>query len=536
MVRKLFFCALFAVAGTVSTARADVTMTANACYQVGDLITVEFHKSVTGAPAVGAQFFLQYDTSALLYVGGIGGDPPFTFQILDFPSGANIDYAIGVPGSAAGVAGNHVVARLVFKAINQVCAGDELVRFRPHSPPSRLTDRFANDLGGVMHNLGPLTIDSTSPVITCPADVSVHADAGMCAAVIPGPGPATANDNCGPLTVAGTRSDSLPLTDPYPAGVTTTILWTATDCAGNADSCTQSVTVSTSNVLNATVELASVNPAPFTRCITFQLYNTLCPGPALTIDAPVTFTSGVGSVGLLVPCASGPYTCITARDRLHTLRRTANAGHFGIMGPNYVAAFVNGGLGNDDSLIGGNLNDDLFVDVLDFGSYIGQLGVSYGSGDTTCSTVAPHADINGDGTVNGLDFSFISIHFLQLSELNCCGTYALQDQAGVNEPGGPVKDVSVFDLAARGDWELARVSDLNRDGRLNLEDVIFLGVHGAARCGADYDGVNAVGIDDLFSFINGWFIGHPAADMNADRSVGIDDLFGYFNAWFVGCP
>lgn len=536
MVRKTFLCALLVLAGSVNVCRADVTMTANACYQVGDLITVEFHKGVTSAPAVGAQFFLEYDTTVLHYVGGIGGDAPFTFQILDFPSGPNIDYAIGVPGSAPGVTADHVVARLVFKAIDEVCAGDELVRFRPHTPPSRLTDKFANDISTPMHNLGVLSIDSTSPVITCPANVSVHADAGMCGAVIPGPGPAMANDNCGPLSVTGVRSDSLPLTDPYPAGVTTSILWTATDCAGNTDSCTQTVTVSTTNVLNATVELASVNPGTFTRCITFQLYSVLCPGPAQTIDASVTFTGGSGGVSLLVPCSSGPYTCITARDRLHTLRRTANAGHFGIVGPNYVANFVNDGPGNDDSLVGGNLNDDVFIDVLDFGSYIGQFGVSYGTGDTVCATLPPHADINGDGTVNGLDFSFISTNFLGLSELNCCGTYTLLGDQGANQVGGPITDISVFELAARGDWELARTSDLTRDGRLNMQDVIFVGVNGVGRCAADYDHLNGVGIDDLFSYINGWFIGHPATDGNADRSVGIDDLFGYINEWFVGCP
>lgn len=337
----------------------------------------------------------------------------------------------------------------------------------------------------------------------------------------------SATDNCsGPadITLGGVRSDMLPLSAPYPSG-TTTITWTATDCAGNSSSCNQTIMVNPVNVLNATVELANVNLTTFDRCITFQFSDTsACPSAPVTVSTVMTFTNRVATAAIPIPC--GGYDCVTATDALHTLRMTANPGHFGISGITYFADFIND-VNGDDRLPGGNLNNDAYVDILDFGAFIGQLGVVYGSVNTTCSTLPPHADINGDGTVNGLDYSFISTNFLDFREVDCCGNTLLGD-------GGPITDITVFALGER-DWDMARVADVNRDGRVNLDDVVFVAANGKGACPADYDNRNGVAIDDLFLFINGYFAGHPAADMNADRSVQIDDLFLYVNDWFVGC-
>lgn len=371
--------------------------------------------------------------------------------------------------------------------------------------------------------------DSTPPMITCPGPVSVNADAGFCTHTFGSFAPATATDNCsstGQITITYLRSDNamLTLADPFPSGLTT-ITWRATDCAGNYSECPQTVTVASVNILNATVELANVNLTTFDRCITFQFFNIgSCPGAPVTVDAVMTFTGRVATAAIAIPC--GSYDCVTATDRLHTLRMTANSGHFGISGVNYVATFIND-VNGDDRLPGGNLNNDPYVDILDFGAFIGQLGVTYGSVNTTCSTVAPHADINGDGTVNGLDYSFVSTNFLHFREADCCGVPLVGD-------GGPITDITVFDLAAR-DWDIARVADVNRDGRVNMNDVIFVAINGKGLCATDYDNRNGVAIDDLFSYINGYFTGHPAADSNADRAVRIDDLFHYVNDWFVGC-
>jgi len=86
--------------------------------------------------------------------------------------------------------------------------------------------------------------DTTPPVISCPNDIEdVVTAAGECSASV-NVGTATATDDCsGVQSILGVRSDSLPLTDPYPVG-TTTITWTATDNCGNvSETCTQTITV-----------------------------------------------------------------------------------------------------------------------------------------------------------------------------------------------------------------------------------------------------------------------------------------------------
>jgi hypothetical protein len=89
-------------------------------------------------------------------------------------------------------------------------------------------------------------VDTTPPVIACPAGLSVEGNiSGQCSANV-NPGIATATDNCLGVTVTGVRSDNLALNAPYPRG-TTTITWKATDAAGNMSTCLQTVTVTNPN-------------------------------------------------------------------------------------------------------------------------------------------------------------------------------------------------------------------------------------------------------------------------------------------------
>src|SRR6185436_16371074 len=83
--------------------------------------------------------------------------------------------------------------------------------------------------------------DTQDPVITCPANITVGNDPGLCSAIV-NPGTATATDNCSGVTVQGVRSDGQALNAPYPVGLTT-ITWTATDASNNTDTCNQTITV-----------------------------------------------------------------------------------------------------------------------------------------------------------------------------------------------------------------------------------------------------------------------------------------------------
>ncbi len=85
-------------------------------------------------------------------------------------------------------------------------------------------------------------IDQTPPLISCPQNISVNADANVCYANLSNAviGTATATDNCdGTVTITHTN---------YPAGNnflvgTTNIIWTATDATGNTATCLQTITV-----------------------------------------------------------------------------------------------------------------------------------------------------------------------------------------------------------------------------------------------------------------------------------------------------
>jgi len=79
-------------------------------------------------------------------------------------------------------------------------------------------------------------MDNQNPTITCPADVTVNADNGSCAATNVNLGTPTTGDNCG---VQGTSNNGL---NNYPVG-TTVVTWTVTDIHGNSATCNQNVTV-----------------------------------------------------------------------------------------------------------------------------------------------------------------------------------------------------------------------------------------------------------------------------------------------------
>ena len=81
-------------------------------------------------------------------------------------------------------------------------------------------------------------VDAQVPAITCPANVTVNADPGVCNFVGPNLGNPITSDNCGVLSV----SNNAPANQTYPVG-TTTITWTVNDVNGNSNTCTQTVTV-----------------------------------------------------------------------------------------------------------------------------------------------------------------------------------------------------------------------------------------------------------------------------------------------------
>jgi hypothetical protein len=238
----------------------------------------------------------------------------------------------------------------------------------------------------------------------------------------------------------------------FPVGTTQVSVYAEDDC-GNWVESFFDITVVGFSEMYVDLSLDGVVNDPTTRCITFELWDCGVGGSPTVVEEEITFVGGAVTGHVMeVPC--GDWTCITARDKLHTLRRTLAPP--AVVGAHYVASFSN-------PLIGGNLNDDQWIDILDFGVFNWQYG--FPGGDTTCSSVYPHADIDGDGSVDSDDFSFIQINFLETHDPNCCGAPAPLDGAM------PVLSISVQDLIARGLGHLA-AGDLNNDGWLDQADVI----------------------------------------------------------------
>lgn len=301
-------------------------------------------------------------------------------------------------------------------------------------------------------------VDTTGPSFaSIPSNVTINADAGYCHATDVNIGQATAtDDHNGVSGIVATRSDSLPLSDPYPVG-TTTITWTAADgCGSETQDSTQTVTVQPYNELLVDVQLRGVSTPSLVRCVTFVLYD--CSGDTKIVEELVTFTGGLAAnVPLLVDC--GDYDCVLAQDDLHTLvRRLDRGAGLEVANRKYVASFT--GAGAD--LINGDLYDDNLVDIVDFGVYIAGWGTNPGA--VTCATPPPHADINGDYAVDVTDFNYISGNFLAIGDGDCC----------VLALGEPRTSVTVQELRQMGLGYAAR-GDLNYDGVIDLTDVeLFL--------------------------------------------------------------
>jgi hypothetical protein len=55
-----------------------------------------------------------------------------------------------------------------------------------------------------------------------------------------------------------------------------------------------------------------------------------------------------------------------------------------------------------------------------------------------------------------------------------------------------------------------------------------------ACCRADFNHRDGLSVQDIFDYLNAWFAGSPAADMNGG-GLSVQDIFDFLNAWFAGC-
>ncbi|MGD8450568.1 MAG: HYR domain-containing protein [Phycisphaerae bacterium] len=321
-------------------------------------------------------------------------------------------------------------------------------------------------------------VDTTPPEITCPEPIVVKADVGTCEAVLC-PGMAAAEDNCDDhVDVFGFRDDGLGVcSDPYPVG-TTTITWTARDNCGNENSCDQTVTVLPYNDMLVSLAIQASFPCQFAstleRCITFELWNCSEPGmdpveyeTMITFECPEQGATVAVAMDVLledVPC--GLYTCVTARDKLHSLRVTLGSPEFAMSDNMYVADFI----GAEKLLVGGNANDDCVIDIRDYGFFICEWALHYDSngdfiddGNTPCGMFIKHADFDGNGIVWQEDYMYIRDNFLFECDPDCCVVGRMGGKEAITR-------ISVAELRKQGLGDLV-IADLNRDGWLDTADM-----------------------------------------------------------------
>ncbi|MGH7651396.1 MAG: HYR domain-containing protein [Gemmatimonadaceae bacterium] len=167
--------------------------------------------------------------------------------------------------------------------------------------PARVTtiDWTATDVGGLTgHAASVVTVsDKEAPSLHAPDAVSTVTDRGLNTATVLLSAP-VASDNCGSVTVVGSRSDAKPLSSGFPVGETI-VTWKATDVAGNSSSVTQSINVSG----NQPPVIASAPDIDANTDASVCTAN-VSPSPVVTDDADGVVLTGVRSDGRKV---SDPY-------------------------------------------------------------------------------------------------------------------------------------------------------------------------------------------------------------------------------------
>ena len=148
----------------------------------------------------------------------------------DLYASADIDncYATGVDLGLPVTADNCAVLSVVNDAVEPFMPGPTLITWT------------VTDVNGLVNTCQhTLTVgDDTPPTITCPADINVSTDAGLCTASAMDLGTPVTFDNCG---IAAVINDA-PVAE-YPIGATI-VNWTISDVNGLTNSCQQTVTVS----------------------------------------------------------------------------------------------------------------------------------------------------------------------------------------------------------------------------------------------------------------------------------------------------
>ncbi|MGE0636859.1 MAG: HYR domain-containing protein, partial [Bacteroidia bacterium] len=133
---------------------------------------------------------------------------------------------------------------------------------------------------------GTLTAWSLQVASSGSNTLTVSNDAGVCEAAVTVPAP-TFGDNCTSATIENDFNNTADASDTYPVG-TTAVTWTATDAAGNTNTCTMNVVVEDTEAPTVTCpgDIAiDNNPGDCGAVVTFAATSTdNCPGETISFS------------------------------------------------------------------------------------------------------------------------------------------------------------------------------------------------------------------------------------------------------------
>jgi hypothetical protein len=468
------------------------------CFEDDAKVFATVHVGPSLDVIVGGEIAVVYDASCMVLNGVVTIAPFDNILFLDTDTPGSIYIAVGIDLGGVGVGGGNFDLLALSFTKQGGCAGCQLCFTDDNPRHTRLTSdagqavttqpKCSKDIRGN----GVLTIDT-------PPGGKFNTECDKPARDVTWDNP-TASDTCEVTEFACSGFWQNPYTgevvpvgdigvDPYkggrfPIGSATFCCNAENQCGDNLRDC-WTVDVNDQTTLDVDIQLSPTMAGQpgddaLTRCIKFEVF-TGCTNAPLVFQDNVSFGGlfelvGKSQASIKIPITR-QFDCITARDQLHTLRscyifQDGDCDADGRLHATFKGDPFFGG----NWLVGGNL--DGFkkesatasldaIDITDFGMFVSQYpGVI--DPNTPCKTAGPHSDINGDGLIDLLDFTFISMNFLKDSKDCCCPGSAATAPSGRTE-------ISVAEARKHGQPEVA-AADLNNDGVVNLTDMsLFLG-------------------------------------------------------------